>query len=142
MPGDSSLPSSPGLPDLPVHLGGEQAARWALNCPGGGRRSLLLVVHCCPEGDAELTLSVLHSHTHHVKIHSVLLQKKALAPLQGTVILPGMGNFSFALLKLPSPALPIKMGCPGRHWWAIGDCRGETAPHHLPQNLPAWISRV
>lgn len=73
MPGDSSPPSSPGQPDLPVHLGGEQAARWALNCPGDGRRSLLLVVHCCPEGDAELTLSVFHSHTHHVKIHSVLL---------------------------------------------------------------------
>lgn len=67
----SSLLTWPARP--PGALSGEQAVRWALNCPGDGRRSLLLVVGCCPGGDAELTLSVLYSHTHNVKIHSALL---------------------------------------------------------------------
>lgn len=63
----------PGQTDLLVHLSGEQAVRWALNCPGDGRRTLLLGVDCCPEGDAELTLGVLHCLTHHVKTHAALL---------------------------------------------------------------------
>ena len=99
------------------------------------------MIDCCPGDDAELTLNVLHSHSHHVKIHPVflplldLIRKKHW---QGTVILPEMGNLSSALLKLPCPALPRKQAVPGgTGGWKV-PVMGR-APHCLPQDLPVWI---
>lgn len=75
MPGDSggnSPPSSPGQPDLGRRGGGT-------HCPGGGRRTLLLVVECSL-GVVQNQHCVLLPHTHYVKIHSAFL------PLPDTIM--------------------------------------------------------